>query len=71
MGWIADLFDKHLFVRRVMVFWAMGLITWVVVIVFSDLDKITATVVSALGIVVGILATAIGFYVNTRGKADQ
>jgi predicted histidine transporter YuiF (NhaC family) len=53
-----------------MVFWAMSLITWVVLRVFTDLDKISTNVVTALSIVVGLLTTVIGFY-NYQRKLDK
>ena len=60
--WVARLFNEHMFVRRFLVFWAASLITWVIITVFSDLDKINGHVVTALSIVVGLLATTIAFY---------
>lgn len=60
--WVDRLFNKHKFVRRVMVFWAMSLITWVIWVVFDGPNEITGHVVTALSIVVGLLATVLGFY---------
>jgi uncharacterized membrane protein YdjX (TVP38/TMEM64 family) len=68
MGKLADLFEKHQFVRRSLVIWAVCLITWVVVIVFSDIAAITAAAASAFGMVIGILATVIGFYQWARSQ---
>lgn len=68
--WIERLFNKHMLVRRVMVFWAMSLITWVILTVFTDLDKISGNVVTAMSLVVGLLATVIGFY-NYQRRLDQ
>lgn len=67
---IDALFNKHKFVRRFMVFWAMALITWVIVTVFTDLDALSGHVVTALSIVVGLLSTGIGFY-NYQRKMDE
>lgn len=68
--WIERLFNEHMLVRRVMVFWAMSLITWVILTVFTDLDKISGNVVTAMSLVVGLLATVIGFY-NYQRRLDQ
>lgn len=70
LKWIDRLFNEHMLVRRFMVFWAMSLITWVILTVFTDLDKINGHVVTALSIVVGLLATVIGFY-NYQRRLDQ
>lgn len=64
------MFNEHMFVRRFMVFWAMSLITWVILTVFTDLDKISGNVVTAMSLVVGLLATVIGFY-NYQRRLDQ
>jgi hypothetical protein len=40
----------------------MVLITFVILRVFADLTVITSPVTAALGIVVGLLATVVGFY---------
>lgn len=66
--WVARLFNEHMFVRRFLVFWAASLITWVIITVFSDLDKINGHVVTALSIVVGLLATTIAFYKWQRNQ---
>ncbi len=68
--WIERLFNAHMFVRRFLVFWAASLISWVVLTVFSNLTEITGHVVSALSIVVGLLATTIGFY-NYQRRMDK
>lgn len=69
--WADRLFNKHKFVRRLLVFWAAALITWVIARVFTDLTLITTPVVSAMSIVVGLLTTAIGFYNYQRRLDDR
>jgi predicted histidine transporter YuiF (NhaC family) len=59
-----------MFVRRFMVFWAMSLITWVILTVFTDVDKLDGNVVTAMSLVVGLLSTVIGFY-NYQRRLDQ
>lgn len=51
-----------------MVFWAMGLITWVVLTVFTDLPSITGHVVTATSLVIGLLATVLAFYKWQRAQ---
>lgn len=65
------LFNKHKFVRRGIVVWACWLITVIVLKTWEDLSLVTAAVVSALSIVVGILATAVTFYKWSRDKDDK
>lgn len=70
LRWVDRLFNRHKFVRRLLVLWAASLITWVIFRVFTDLTLITTPVVSAMSIVVGLLATAIGFY-NYQRRLDE
>lgn len=70
LRWVDRLFNRHKFVRRLLVLWAASLITWVIFRVFTDLTLITTPVVSAMSIVVGLLATAIGFY-NYQRRMDE
>lgn len=57
--------------RKLIVFWASGLITWVVVQVFTDVSLITSAVVAALTAVIGLLGTAIVFYKYNRHKEES
>ena len=57
------------FQQTLLLVWAMAFITWVGYAVFSDLDAITGSVVGALGLIVGILATVFGF-IRYRGAQD-
>ena len=67
---LSDLAEKHKLFRRIALIWSMCLITWVVYIVFTETPVIESGTATALGIVVGILATVIGFYQHTRAKED-
>lgn len=63
---IDHLFNEHMLVRRLLVIWAIVLITVVVfklLSIMTTIDTATAAVVSA---VVGILATVTGFYIKSR-----
>jgi len=68
--WFDHLFNQHKLVRRLLVIWAVLLITWVVVQVFSDLTLITAAVATALGMITAILSVVIGHYQWSRGQDD-
>lgn len=71
---ISVLFTRYKFARRVMLFWAMWLIT-VVVLRTTDPEIITAlggaAAVGIVGPVVGILATVLGFYAKSRERDDR
>lgn len=68
-------FNEHKMARRLLLLWAVWLITVVTFRVFPtdnrvvpDIPSGTATVFS---IVVGLLATAIGFYQWSRSREDK
>ena len=54
-NWIERLFTKHKLVRRSVIFWSMGIITYIVV---ERPDMTTGSFVA----IVGVFATAIGLY---------
>ena len=54
-NWIDRLFTKHKLVRRSVIFWSMGIITYIVV---ERPDMTTGSFVA----IVGVFATAIGLY---------
>lgn len=62
------LFEEYKLVRRLIVFWAMGLITWTTIVLFTDISLITTAAVSAFGLVIGLLATVIAFYQWSRER---
>ena len=66
-----DFLDRYKVFRRIALIWAITLITYVTIAVFSDLALITAAVVSALSLIVGLLATVIAFYMQSRFKDDR
>jgi len=68
MDWIDRLFNQYKLVRRLLMLWAVLLITYVVVRVFDDVILISAATASALGIVVGLLASVISFYMWSRNE---
>ena len=71
LNWIDDLFNKHKFVRRALVLWAIYLITMVTFIVFEDVTKITPAVVTALGTITALLTAVLGLYQWSRNKEDE
>lgn len=61
---------EHKAIRRLIVVWAMTLVTWVTIRVFTDLSLITTAVVSAMTLITGLLTVPIGFYFRDRTKED-
>jgi len=68
MSFFERLFNQYKLVRRLLMLWAVLLITYVVVRVFDDVILISAATASALGIVVGLLASVISFYMWSRNE---
>lgn len=69
--WIDRLFNKHKAVRRGLVVWAVWLITVVTLLVFSDLDKLTAPVATALATITALLTVVVGLYQWSRNKDGE
>ena len=69
--WTMKEFPNNKFFRRVVLLWAMVLITVIVVWTWYDTPDISAGTATALGAVVGILATVIGFYQWSRKRDDE
>ena len=63
--------EKNKILSAILVLWTYGLMTWVVYKVFDDVTLINAAVTSALTVVVGIPAVAIGLFKWRRGKQDD
>ena len=66
MGLIDRLFNQHKLVRRVVVAWALWLITLVVLRFVSLMSTIDTATVSGVGTIVGILTTVLAFYIKSR-----
>ena len=64
--WINDLFNKHMFVRRALVIWALVMISLIVFKVLDLMTTIDAATASVVSVIVGILATVTGFYIKSR-----
>lgn len=64
-------FPNNKFFRRIILLWAMVLITTVVVWTWRSTPDISTGTAAALGAVVGILATVIGFYQWSRKRDDE
>ena len=62
---------KHKLVRRLLLVWAVGIITYASIMTYSQLDLITNQVVGLYGLTVGILSTVIGVYFHDRHKEDK
>lgn len=71
---VSILFEEHKFARRVTLFWAMWLITTVVLratqptVLMAIGGAGAATIVTG---VIGVLATVLGFYMKSREREDR
>lgn len=63
--------NRHKAFRRGVLIWALCLITWTVREVFLRSPDIQSGTATALGLVIGILATVIGFYQWSRDREDR
>jgi len=63
--------EKNKILSAILVLWTYGLMTWVVYKVFDDVTLINAAVTSALTVVVGIPAVAIGLFKWRRGNREN
>lgn len=71
MKLIERLFNEHKFARRFALFWAIWLITLVVLRVTEKVTEINGHVATIVLGVIGILATVIGFYQWSRQNDDE
>ena len=67
---IKDLVERHKLVRRLLLAWAIGIITYASIRTYEQLELITTQVVSLYGLTLGILSTVIGVYFHDRHKED-
>lgn len=63
--------NRHKAFRRLVLIWAIGLITWTVHEVFTRAPAVGAGTATALGAVIGVLATVVGFYQWSRERDDR
>jgi len=68
---LGTLVEQHKLIRRLVLLWAVIMITYVTFIVFHHPPNIPSGTVTAYGIVVGLLATAIGLYKWSRDREDR
>jgi hypothetical protein len=69
--WIEALFEEHKLVRRVLVIWALWLITVVVLDATAKITSIDTASAAMVGSIVGILATVTAFYIKSRQIDDR
>lgn len=69
--WVECLFEEHKLVRRLLVFWAVTLISWVILRVIPIVNEINAASASMISAIIGILATVTGFYIRSRELDDK
>jgi hypothetical protein len=68
---IETLFEDHKLVRRVLVIWAIWLITTVVLTVTDKITTIDTPTAAMVSTIVGILATVTAFYIKSRELDDD
>ena len=68
-AWFKRQVDENMLVRRSVVLWAMLLITWTTHTLFTNPPAaFNAAHATGLGLIVGLLATAIGMYFQLRKR---
>jgi len=70
-GALDELFERHRFVRRFLVFWSIWIITFVTFQVFADVSQITTAAAAAYATIVGVLGVVLGFYQWMRDKDND
>lgn len=73
MGWLSNLVENRKLVRRLLVLWAVSLITFVtleVVTVLGRMSEITGAVTSFYLGVTALLTAVVAFYQWSREKDD-
>lgn len=68
---IEALFNKHKLVRRLLLLWAVSLITFVLVAYTENMGKIQAADATVIIGVIGILTTVLTLYQVQRHKEDR
>jgi len=68
---INEFVEKKKGVRRLALGWAVALITFASLVLYTSLDQITPAVASVYGITVGILGTVVGIYFRDRHDDDR
>lgn len=61
---------QHKLVRRLLLAWAVGIITYASIRTYEQLEIVTSQVVGLYGLTIGILSTVIGVYFHDRHKED-
>lgn len=62
--------DRHKVVRRFIILWVIGIITWSVYISFTNPPDIPSGTATVLISIIGLLSVAISFYQWQRHKDD-
>ena len=70
-NWLDSFFERHKGARRLLLFWAMALITYATHAMFSDITAITAPSATAYGLVTGLLSGVLAFYQWSRAKDES
>lgn len=68
---IANFFNKHKGVRRLIILWVVLLVTWGTYKIFSQLELANSATASSYVALLGIGGLAIALYKISRGKEDD
>ena len=71
MRWLDSFFERHKGARRLLLLWAMVLITYATHAMFSDVTQITGPSVTAYATVTGLLSAVVGFYQWSRARDES
>ena len=63
---MSDFFSRHNITARIAVFWAMGIVTFLIVLYSNHIGKITGADATVIVSVVGIFTAAVTFLERSR-----
>lgn len=66
-----DWLDRYKVIRRFTLFWVIVLISFATYMVYSQLELITAAVVTLYGTTTGLLGVVLGYYFKRRFEEDN
>lgn len=66
-----DWIDRYKVVRRISLAWIVGLITHSTLVIYGNLEAITAAVATVYGITTGLLSVIWGKYFFDRAREDH
>lgn len=67
-GYVNELFEEHKLARRSVLYWALAVVTFTVVMFFRNIDKVGAAQATVITGIIGLVSTCIVFYQWSRDK---